>query len=382
MNYYFLYFNSEKMLKKLLLLFVVFVGLFGFWFAKDYIYFYSQWCPHCTKVSKFFEENKIEDKFKIEKKEVMFNQENRQVYSKYCTKLSITPNEQAVPFLVINDWPKCEYRMWDTPIIQYFKNEMWVTWDNTTKVDSSWTQLEDDWQSKLSWKFLAVMIPAAVSDSINPCEFAIMLLLLSSILIKHKSRKKAVVSWLLFSLSIFISYYLMWLWLYKALSQATNVFYLKLFVWILWIVVWLANLKDYFWYWKWFVMEVPFSRRPKMASLVQTITSPLGAFFIWFIVSLFLLPCTSWPYLTILWVLSAQGNPPNITVYILLAIYNLFFVLPMLLITGLIWFGVKSIDELNKMKEENKYLIHLLVWVLMIWLWVYVLLNNFWVINF
>jgi len=38
------------------------------------------------------------------------------------------------------------------------------------------------------------MLPAALADSINPCAFAVMLLLLSSILTKNRSKRKAVMS--------------------------------------------------------------------------------------------------------------------------------------------------------------------------------------------
>jgi hypothetical protein len=38
------------------------------------------------------------------------------------------------------------------------------------------------------------MIPAALSDSINPCAFAVMLLLLTSILSKTENKKKALLS--------------------------------------------------------------------------------------------------------------------------------------------------------------------------------------------
>jgi cytochrome c biogenesis protein CcdA len=50
------------------------------------------------------------------------------------------------------------------------------------------------------------MLPAALSDSINPCAFAVMLLLLSAILSKHKSRRKTLLSGVLFVLAVFISY--------------------------------------------------------------------------------------------------------------------------------------------------------------------------------
>ncbi|MBO4516689.1 hypothetical protein J5751_04655 [bacterium] len=50
------------------------------------------------------------------------------------------------------------------------------------------------------------MVPAALADSINPCAFAVILLLLSSILIETKDKKKAILAGFLFALAVFLSY--------------------------------------------------------------------------------------------------------------------------------------------------------------------------------
>ncbi|MEI7919689.1 MAG: hypothetical protein WCH65_05930 [bacterium] len=50
------------------------------------------------------------------------------------------------------------------------------------------------------------MLPAAISDSINPCAFAVMLLLLSTILTRHKSRRKTLMAGIMFSLAVFLTY--------------------------------------------------------------------------------------------------------------------------------------------------------------------------------
>jgi cytochrome c biogenesis protein CcdA len=204
-----------------------------------------------------------------------------------------------------------------------------------------------------------------------------MLILLGSILNRYKSYKKMGFAWLLFILAIFISYFLMWLWIYKALSFAWSIFYLKLSVWILWLLVWLANIKDFFWYWKWFIMEVPLSWRPKMKLFLDKITSPIWAFFIWFIVSLFLLPCTSWPYLTILWYLASESSSLNALWYIYLFIYNFVFILPMIVIIFLVALWTKTVSELKEYKELYVREIHLVVWILMLILSAYIFYDLF-----
>lgn len=354
---------------------ILFVSFCSLTFAEEYIFFYGNWCPHCANVEKFFDEEKIEKKFNITSKEIYFNRDNLKDLGFYLEKLNLSSEKMGVPFLVINSWSESSYLNGDKPIIDFFNKKI-------NKVTTAWTfqgtnSIVNKWEEKESLKnrlsFFAIMLPAAISDSINPCAFAVMLLLLSAILSKHKSRKKAFISWLMFSLAVFISYLAMGIGLFSALAWSSNVFVLKLIVWILWILVWLANIKDYFWYGKLFVMEVPFSRRPKMADMIDKVSSPWWAFAVGILVSLFLLPCSSWPYFTILWYLSSESKNLTNRWYIYLIVYNLIFVLPMLIIAGLVGFGYSTVDKIAKLKHQNTKLIHLIVGVLMLWLGIYVL---------
>lgn len=223
--------------------------------------------------------------------------------------------------------------------------------------------------------FFWILVPAAIWDSINPCAFAVMFILLSSILREQWSKKTVILAWALFTLSVFISYMAMWLWLYKALASTNSVFYLKLVVWMLWVFIWLANLKDYFWYGKLFKMEVPDSWRPKMRGLLKKVVSPMWAFFVWFLISLFLLPCTSGPYLVVLGYLASESETINTWWYIYILIYNLIFIIPMIIITLLIGLWYKWVAELREYKELNVEKLHLVTWIIMLLLWVYILFD-------
>lgn len=222
--------------------------------------------------------------------------------------------------------------------------------------------------------FFAIMLPAAISDSINPCEFAVIILLLWTILIRTQSRKRVIMTWLAFSLAIFISYFLLWIGLWKIFASTANTNVVKIIAGSLGILVWLANLKDVFRYGKWFVMEVPFSRRTKLKALIQDITSPIGAFCIGIVVSLFLLPCTSWPYITILSYLSAE-QIDKFWWIIYLLVYNVFFIVPMVVITFLVSLWKAKTEHLSNMKDKYNRHIHLIVWLLMLGLGLYCLLT-------
>jgi cytochrome c biogenesis protein CcdA len=256
----------------------------------------------------------------------------------------------------------------------FFSILWFILWYQSTFAAESMTDLvkSDNFMDNI-W-FLAFLIPAAAGDSINPCAFAVMIILLTSILKQHKSRAKVIISGLMFILAIFISYVAMWLALFETLAWNFDPKYIQYTIWVVWILIWLANLKDYFWYGKYFRMEVPTSWRPKMKSLLKWVTSPMWAFFIGFLISLFLLPCTSGPYVVVTSYLSSNQISFDVAaIYIL--IYNVVFIIPMFIIMFMIAFGVKSVEEINELKELNVEKMHLITWIIMLLLWIYVILD-------
>ena len=139
------------------------------------------------------------------------------------------------------------------------------------------------------------------------------------------------------------------------------------------ILIGLLNLKDFFWYGKGFLIEVPLSWRPQMKKLIRSITGPVGAFFIGFLVSLFLLPCTSGPYIVIVSMLGQKET--YFTAVYLLLLYNLIFVLPMLGITIGTYFGM-NIEKAEEKRAKNLRVLHLIAGIIMLAMGV-ILLGDF-----
>ena len=130
------------------------------------------------------------------------------------------------------------------------------------------------------------------------------------------------------------------------------------------ILIGLFNLKDYLWYGKWFTMEVPLSWRPALQKLIKGVTSVPGAFLIGFVVSLFLLPCTSGPYIVILGLL-AKAAARNYAISLLL-LYNFIFVLPMLLITLAIYFGFTTTEKAEEWRQKRLKVLHLIAGIIIL----------------
>ena len=108
---------------------------------------------------------------------------------------------------------------------------------------------------------------------------------------------------------------------------------------------------------------MPISLRPKMKKFVSKITSPKGAFFMGLFVTLFLLPCTIGPYIILGSMLSINSLLASIP---LLLWYNVLFVVPMLIVILLIYFGMGQIKDVQEWKEKNIKYLHLIAGIIII----------------
>ena len=105
------------------------------------------------------------------------------------------------------------------------------------------------------------VVTAAAVDAINPCAFAVLIILITAVL-GAGNRRRVLYAGLAFSLAVFISYYLMGLGVYSAVEAAGATQAIYVVVGVLAVLIGLFNLKDYLWYGRWFVMEVPLAWRP------------------------------------------------------------------------------------------------------------------------
>lgn len=260
---------------------------------------------------------------------------------------------RGVPFLYAEN----ECFIGDKKIISYLSAKQ-----KSAETDSPVNNTSDIKNNFSESLTMPILIGAALVDSINPCEFAVLLILIT-IILASGNRKRALLSGLAYSASIFISYFLMGLGLYSVISSfGTPVVFMKIIGGIA-ILIGLFNIKDYFWYGKVFLMEVPLSWRPKLKSLVKSITGPLSAFLIGFLVSLFLLPCTSGPYIVILGMLG-HGETFLRAIWLLL-LYNFIFILPMIIISIGMYFGM-NVEKAEETRNKNLKVLHLIAGVIMV----------------
>jgi cytochrome c biogenesis protein CcdA len=199
---------------------------------------------------------------------------------------------------------------------------------------------------------LFFLIGAALVDSINPCAFGVLIFLLAY-LTRSVKKHKMLLQGIIYIAGVFITYLLAGL-LLLPLIQKLGAFSVVSY-YVLAIIIGLAGLleiKDFFWYGKGFSLSIFPSEARRIKLYVEKVTdSPLAAFFLGVFVALVELPCTGFAYLAVLGLVSLSGlTISNLT---LLIIYNIIFVLPLIVI---LWFVYKGMGtkKFEAWRQKNK----------------------------
>ncbi len=209
----------------------------------------------------------------------------------------------------------------------------------------------------------------ALADSVNPCAMAVLAMVLITILIQNpEKRKKVLYAGLAFASAVFLGYIFYGLILvqfFKTFAEflGRSASYVYDGLAILAMILGALNIKDFFFYRKGsFATEMPIFLRPRVKRAIEKITSPAGAFTIGFLVTLFLLPCTIGPYIVASGLLSGLKFIETIP---WLLYYNIVFIIPMLIIVGVVYFGFARIEDVSGWKERNIRKLHLIAGILL-----------------
>ena len=323
--------------------------------------FYGEGCPHCGKVENYLQGFETENpQYRITRFEVYKNTANLLLMNQLFDSYNISQDKRGVPVVFLKD----RTLSGDSEIIGGLKGAL-DSGENTACPDASGGEAAP---GEIP---LVTVIGAALVDSINPCAIAVILILMGALLATG-DRKRALLFGLLFTAAVYISYFLLGLGLFSALQISGLSYWFYKAVGFLAIIIGLLNIKDYFWYGGGgFAMEIPKSWRPTLKGLLRSVTSPLGAFAMGFVVCLFELPCTGGPYFFILGLLAEKSTQAAAIPVLLL--YNVFFVLPLLFLTGVIYLGLTNVEKADEWKEKNIRNLHLIAGMIMLLLGIMVL---------
>ncbi|VVB83772.1 Thiol:disulfide interchange protein DsbD [uncultured archaeon] len=209
----------------------------------------------------------------------------------------------------------------------------------------------------------------ALVNSVNPCQIAMLVLVLVTILTQNQEKKKKVLfAGLAFILAVYLGYLFYGIVLVQLFQAFAGMLrqgsiYIKYTFAVLSMLVGGLQIKDFFFYRPGgFATEMPIWMRTKAKRIIQKITSPLGAFLIGFIITLFLSPCTMTPLLVATESLSKLGL---IGALPWLLYFNLIAVLPLIIITFIVYKGFTTAENIVQWKEKNVRIFHLIAGILL-----------------
>jgi len=220
---------------------------------------------------------------------------------------------------------------------------------------------------------IGTVVITALIDSINPCAIGVLILLIS-ILVVYQSKSDLLKYGLIYIFFVFITYFLAGLGILYFLTVIPLWVseYISIFVGVLVVIGGLIEIKDFFWYGRGITLSIPADKAKKIQTMAKKITLPamiiLGVF-----VAAVELPCTGGPYLAILLFLSQNFN---FNALLLLIFYNIIFVMPLVVILFMVYFGMK-VQHLKRWKQNNRTYMRFATGIILIFLgWLLILIAN------
>ena len=196
------------------------------------------------------------------------------------------------------------------------------------------------------------VIAAGLIDGINPCAFTTLIFLLASLALAGRARREVLVIGGLFSFAVFVSYSLIGLGFFTAFHALAGISFVSLVLrWVLVAVLLVfAGLSVYDFTLihagraSEMVLQLPSSFKKRIHASIRTrvrVAALAGSSLVLgFLVSLFEFACTGQVYLPLLGYLARMRR--HVDALGLLALYNLCFILPLLVVFGASYLGVGS----------------------------------------
>jgi len=197
------------------------------------------------------------------------------------------------------------------------------------------------------WQLTALVTSSGFLDGIHPCGFAVLLFFIAFLLSLNRSRKHILLMGGAYIAGVFLTYFLIGLGIFKAVSLFPGHFF-AIAGSLLLVLIGLISIRDAFTGKE--TLVIPKISKPWINDAIQTATLP-AAFLAGLLVGLCAFPCAGGIYLAILGFLSVSTTFWEGVGY--LALYNVFFVMPLIL-TLLFASNEKVLEKLESVEKQNR----------------------------
>ena len=216
---------------------------------------------------------------------------------------------------------------------------------------------------------ILIIAVAGLIDGINPCAFAVLIFLLISLL-SAKSRINLLVTGIFYIFAVFLFYILAGVGLMSFVRISGITYYFGIFAGIIAIFAGIINISDGILKNSSLSLSIPKNFKDKLGKTSRNISIPV-AFILGLMVGIFELPCTGGIYLAVISLISSEMTLYQGLPYLVL--YNFFFVLPLILITVAVYFGM-SPKVIDRFRITNKKIMKVAMGAILIFIGIAVLL--------
>ncbi|MFA5485207.1 MAG: hypothetical protein WC260_03105 [Candidatus Pacearchaeota archaeon] len=336
-------------------------------------YFYMQGCSACAQMRPFLEEMQDNYNITLNIYEIS-SRESSSLFNDYLENYDV-PNEQRgyVPTVFI-----------DNNYFIGFSKEITNSIENiiigeSNNIDSTFggeivkSKILGLWNVEISLKnksLITTTLLLGFLDSLNICSITVLIFLIVYTM-SIGSLKRAFKLGLIFTSIVYIFYFLFMFALTSIIGSLISQYgvYIRIILVILSFITGALLIKDYFFYGKGISLKIPSSTKPllekylKKATVVSTIMFALLA-------SLVEIPCTAiFPliYSTIL----AENMVIGISRFFWIAVYNIIYVLPLLIIVFGTYFSWTKINDIDNQIQKYKKIMKLIAGLALIGISIY-----------
>ncbi|MGC9157122.1 MAG: hypothetical protein ACP5GD_02985 [Candidatus Micrarchaeia archaeon] len=211
---------------------------------------------------------------------------------------------------------------------------------------------------------LSVTALTGIADGIaDPCGISVLLFLIAY-MIELNSKGKIIGYGLFYSFVIGLIYFLFMVGLFKTMALIPYVQAIKIAVATILTVWGVLELKDFFASGKGPSMEMPHSVKVRAGMLIEKATLP-AVILLGILVALGDIPCASGFTLFYTSYLVSNGIKGAMAIS-LLVLYNFFMVLPLIIITLALYFGMGKVETVRRSGGRIKQYLHLITGILFI----------------
>ncbi|MEM2940460.1 MAG: cytochrome c biogenesis protein CcdA [Thermoproteota archaeon] len=324
-------------------------------------YFVTEECPHCIRVDEYI------NRIKINYTQVFFkrfslsgNDTNIELFIGLLEEFNVVEDLREPPIVFIGD----AYLAGEENITQTLEKVILEYSNGFEYHDKAGEFIERFMEAHhpaVSPPSVASVVIAAFIDSLNPCAFATIILLLTYS-VSTGSSKRMLANCGAFIIGVLVAYLSAGIGLLYVINITPFRVLLRYLVGSIAIVFAALEFKEFLFYGKGLSLEQPGALSRIISRYSASMTVGAG-FLIGMAVSMVELPCTGGIYITIIYLLAKTGL--TLEVFLLLLLYNLIFILPLVIILLLVYFG-RSVMEIDAWRIEKRRYMRLSAGILLL----------------